>query len=186
MDYVQYRQINQSTGGKFNMLLNNIISERLILRNMVEDDAKDVWEIWSNSENERYMSDPVGSLDKVISICGDKNRNGNLTVVTLKDTGEIIGTFSFGPTSRDNEWGFGYSIKQRSWGNGYATEAVNTVIKYGRSLGINNFIASCAIENVASSRVLEKCGMHVDHKSSFKQPKLNKVYESNIYKLHIG
>lgn len=38
------------------MLLDNIISERLILRDMVQDDAKDVWKIWGNSENEKYMS----------------------------------------------------------------------------------------------------------------------------------
>ena len=171
------------------MVLNNIISERLILRIITVDDAKDIYEIWSNIENEKYMCDPIDSLEEVISICENRENseeNGYLTVVTLKDTGEVIGTCNFGSTSRENEWGFGYSIKQEYWGNGYATELVKSIIKFGNSEGITDFVASCAIENTASGRVLEKCGMHKNHKSTFKQPKLNIVYESQVYKLHLN
>ena len=117
-------------------MLNNIISERLIIRSVKSNDAKDIWGMWSNSENERYMSDPVDSLEQVMYICADrennkKSMNGYLTVATLKDTGEIIGTCNFGPTDRDDEWGFGYSIKEEFWGKGYATEIVKTIIKFG-------------------------------------------------------
>ncbi|MBU5424961.1 GNAT family N-acetyltransferase [Tissierella pigra] len=167
------------------MLPNNIISERLILRDMMMDDSKDVWEIWSNSENERYMSDPVESQDEIVSIFDTDDRNGYLTVAILKDTDEIIGTCCFGPTDRNDEWGFGYSIRQEHWNKGYATEIVKSVIEFGYSSGIKDFIASCAIENTASGKVMEKCGMYIDHKGSFRQPKLDIVYESNVYKLHI-
>lgn len=169
------------------MVLSNITSERLIIRSVTVEDAKDIWEIWSNGENERYMSDPVGSLEEVISICEnreDNNSNGYLTVATLRDTGEVIGTCCFGP-EKDDEWGFGYSIKQEFWGKGYATEIVKAVIQFGQSLGIKDFTSDCAIENTGSGKVLEKSGMHKDHKSSFKQPKLNIVYESQVYKLHL-
>lgn len=88
-------------------------------------------------------------------------------------------------TDKEDEWGFGYSIRKEYWGKGYATEIVKTIIKCGQSLGIKDFISDCALENVASGRVLEKCGMHKAHKSSFKQPKLNIVYKSQVYKLHI-
>lgn len=171
------------------MEFKNIISERLILRIITVDDAKDIWEIWSNFENERYMSDPVDSLDEVISICENRENNkenGYLTVATLKDTGKIIGTCNFGPTEKEYEWGFGYSINQECWGKGYSTEIVKTIIKYGQSIGITDFVASHAIENPASGRVMEKAGMYKDHKSSFKQPKLNIIYESQVYKLHIN
>jgi ribosomal-protein-alanine N-acetyltransferase len=168
------------------MLADNIITERLILRDIVHDDAKDVWEIWSNSENEKYMSDPAESLEEIVSICqSKKNSNGYLTVATSKDTGEIIGTCCFDSTNKKGEWGFGYSIKHECWGKGYATEIVKAVIEFGYNLGIADFIADCAIENFASGKVLEKCGMHIDHKSSFKQPKANIVYESHVYKLHL-
>jgi len=169
------------------MITDSIISERLIIRNMLEKDANDVWEIWSNSENEKYMCDPVDSLEEVISICKDvENIIGYLTVATLKDTGEVIGTCCFGPTNRSDEWGFGYSIKQGFWGKSFATEIVNAVIAHGQSLGIKDFKSDCATENTASAKVMEKCGMKLSHKSSFKQPKANIVYESSVYKLHIN
>ncbi len=168
------------------LFTDNIISERLILRNMLQDDAKDVWEIWSSSENEKYMCDPVESLEEVISICEDVEKlEDYLTVATLKDTGEVIGTCCFGNTNRNDEWGFGYSIKQKFWGKGFATEIVNAVISYGQSLGIKDFKSDCATENTASAKVMEKCGMKLNHKSSFKQPKANIIYESSVYTLHI-
>jgi ribosomal-protein-alanine N-acetyltransferase len=168
------------------MFTNNIISERLILRNMSQDDDKAVWEIWSNSENEKYMSDPVESLEEVTSICKDViNYDTYLVVATLKDTGEVIGTCCFGPTDRSDEWGFGYNIRKEFWGKGFATEIVNAVISHGRSLGVKDFTSDCATENTASAKVMEKCGMKFSHKSSFKQPIANIVYESSVYKLHI-
>ena len=171
------------------MVLNNIISERLIIRVVEVKDAKDVWEIWSNSQNEKYMRDPVDSLEETVSICeGRENNkeNGYLTVATLKDTGEVIGTCNFGSTSKEDEWGFGYSIKQEFWGKGYATEIVKAIIRFGQSLEIKDFISDCAIENVASGRVLEKCGMNKDHIGSFRQPKLDIIYKSQVYKLHVN
>lgn len=52
------------------------------------------------------------------------------------------------------------------------------------SLGIMNYISSCAEENIASTRVLEKCGMNLAYKSSFLQPSLNIEYVSSIYQLN--
>ena len=168
------------------MLSNKIISERLILREMAISDAKDVWEIWNNSGNQKYMGDPVESQEEIISIC-QNNKNGDdyLTVATLKNTGEIIGTCCFGPTSRKEEWGFGYSIKENFWGKGYATEIVKSVIEFGYGLGVRDFVSSCAIENTGSWKVMEKCGMKIDRKSTIKQPKTNTVYESYVYRLHL-
>ncbi len=178
---------NIAIKGTSNMLLPDcIFTERLIIRNMSLDDVDEVWHIWRNSDNEKYMKDPVESVEEIITIClNSKNSNGYLTVVSLKGTDEIIGTCCFGPTNNKNEWGFGYSIKQSFWGSGYATEIVRAVINYGSSLEITDFISACAIENSASGKVLEKIGMQVDHKSSFKQPKTNVVYESHIYRLHV-
>lgn len=169
------------------MISNNIVSERLIIRDVSENDAKDIWKIWSNSDNEEYMSDPVESEEEVRRICkNSKDGEGYLTVATLKDTGEIIGTCCFGHTNKNDQWGFGYSIRKEYWGKGYATEIVKSVIEFGYSLGIKDFTSDCAIENTGSGRVMEKCGMHIDHTTTFKQPKSNIVYQSYVYKLHMN
>ena len=44
------------------MKVDSIITDRLIIRDVTENDTKDIWEIWANSENEKYMSDPVKSM----------------------------------------------------------------------------------------------------------------------------
>jgi RimJ/RimL family protein N-acetyltransferase len=47
------------------------------------------------------------------------------------------------------------------WGKGYATEAAMATLQYGfRSLRIPIITAMAHIENTASLKVIEKCGMH--------------------------
>ncbi len=169
------------------MLSNPFESERIILKDLTETDAQRVYEIWSNPENDKYMCDPIGSVDEIVSICGDKANDADyLKVATLKDTGEIIGTCCFGPTSNaPDEWGFGYSIHKDFWHKGFATEIVKAIMDYGYSLGIKDYISDCAEENEASARVMEKCGMQLASKSSFLQPKSNIEYTSLVYKVHL-
>lgn len=165
-------------------MIEDIITERLILRKILERDAKEVFKIWC--DNEKYMSDPVESIDEVRDICKRhrKEISSFLKVILLKDSKEIIGTCCFGNTSNNREWGFGYSIRKDKWGKGYATEIVQTIISVGRELGIENFISEAAIENKGSIKVLEKCGMAIDFKTSFRQPKSKVIYDSYVYKLY--
>jgi RimJ/RimL family protein N-acetyltransferase len=75
------------------MFLECIESERILLRDVTEADAKMVYSIWSNPENDKYMSDPVTSLQEVKEICRDRTEDmDTLKVVILKETGEVIGT----------------------------------------------------------------------------------------------
>ena len=54
----------------------------------------------------------------------------------------------------------GYCFNRRYWGRGYATEAARAVVDFGfASLGLHRIFATCAPENTASARVLEKLGM---------------------------
>ncbi len=168
------------------MLSRPILSERLVLRDITAADAQTVYEIWSNPENDKFMNDPIGSLEEVLTICAEKPEDPQyLKVVTLKETNTIIGTCCFGETSQGDEWGFGYSIHKDYWGKGYATEIVKAVISYGVEMGIKAFASDCAEENVASARVMEKCGMSLAYKSSFLQPKLNVEYTSLVYKISV-
>jgi len=168
------------------MLTENIITERLELRDMTKGDAQEVYEIWSTEENSKYMCDPVESVEEVKGIFqSTEPRIGYLLVVTDKDSKEIIGTICSGPTSDPSEWGFGYSFKKSVWGKGYATETVRAIMELGMSEGISKFISECAAENEGSARVLIKCGMVFDHKSSLKQPLLDVVYESHVYKMTV-
>ena len=52
----------------------------------------------------------------------------------------------------------GYVLAKDAWGNGYATEALTAIVELARTLSVRRLRASCHVENIASMRVLEKCG----------------------------
>lgn len=54
----------------------------------------------------------------------------------------------------------GYVIARPYWGKGYATEATRAIVEHATaSPEISRVWAMCIVDNSASSRVLEKCGM---------------------------
>lgn len=168
------------------MINENIITDRLLLRSMRHDDAQIVYKLWSDTENNKYMCDPAGSVEEVEMIIEDNtNSDMNLVVATLKNTDVIVGTCWFGVVCDKNEWGFGYNILKEFWSTGYATEIVKGVIDYGISMGIKTFNSSCATENIASGNVLEKNGLKIVDEGSFLQPISNIVYDEYIYKLYV-
>jgi RimJ/RimL family protein N-acetyltransferase len=54
---------------------------------------------------------------------------------------------------------FGYRFREEFWGKGYATEGGKACLKHGmEQLKLQNIYAMTHIDNLASRRVLEKCG----------------------------
>lgn len=52
----------------------------------------------------------------------------------------------------------GYNLAQKYWGNGYMTEACHCVIEYLFSRGHTEIRIDAVSENIASIRVIQKCG----------------------------
>ena len=168
----------------------DLITDRLIIRNVTRADAPAVWEIWKNEENEEYMSDLVASLDEVVAICEEYENcldfgKGLLRVAVRKSDAAVIGTCCLGNTGKSTEWGFGYSVHPDFWGQGYATEMVRGILDFGARCGIRDFQTSCASENKASARVLQKAGMTFHCKRAFVQSMLHVEYEEDVYTLHL-
>jgi RimJ/RimL family protein N-acetyltransferase len=56
-----------------------------------------------------------------------------------------------------------YILRRDRWGRGYATEALRAVLEIGHSeLNLDRIVALAYLENDASRRVMEKCGMRPD------------------------
>ena len=57
----------------------------------------------------------------------------------------------------------GYALGIRYWGQGYMTEAVRAVIRFGfEKMSLDVISATCYPDNLASRRVLEKCGFQYE------------------------
>lgn len=89
----------------------------------------------------------------------------DLFAIRLKDTKELIGVFVECEASEENsEVEFGYGIGSSYWNQGYMTETVKSLIKYYfENKPYKTIYASFFPENIASKRVMEKCGMKYSH-----------------------
>jgi RimJ/RimL family protein N-acetyltransferase len=73
---------------------------------------------------------------------------------------EIIGWAGLQFLPELNETEVGFLLDRPFWGKGYATEAALASLKYGfEKLSLDHIIALVHPDNLASRRVIEKCGM---------------------------
>ena len=96
--------------------------------------------------------------------------------ITLKRTGEIVGTIGIGITKQHSRAELGYWIGHEYWGNGYCTEAAKAIIEYAFNVVKLHKITSRFMEvNPASGRVMEKAGMTREGKL------IDEVTKDNVY-----
>lgn len=79
--------------------------------------------------------------------------------ITLKDKDEPIGAVDMVGTNSAGVPEIGYVLMYSRWGMGIMTEAVKAVIEELFRNGFNKAAACHSIDNPASGRVMEKCGM---------------------------
>jgi RimJ/RimL family protein N-acetyltransferase len=81
--------------------------------------------------------------------------------------GHLAGGIGFEPIAGDTHTTalFGYWLGRAYWGRGIGTDAVQTLSGYALTRGgMLRLEASVFVENVASARVLEKCGFSLEAK----------------------
>ena len=137
-----------------------IHTDRLMIREWQESDAQDLYEICLDPELRRCgvgFYDNVGDALKSIrhAIAG----NG-MKAIICKNDNRLIGMIGLCDMNRyDGYKELDYAIAFSCRNKGYATEAINAVLKYAFvSLDIMVVSAWVRSHNVASARVLEKCG----------------------------
>lgn len=145
-------------------------SKRCILRRMRIDDAEDMYEYarlpevtrylrWSPHPDVYYTSDYLRFISKKYK-CGEFYDWG----IEDKESGRFIGTCGFVSIDTSNKSAeLGYVLSPEYWGKGIATEVVARVIDFGFSrLELNRIYSRYMVENTASRRVMEKCGMRFE------------------------
>lgn len=142
---------------------NQFSTERLRLRRPRLSDAEAIFEYASDRETIRYMDyGPRKTVAEMRDALADKPKQwdaGNFSwVVTIKPEDRPIGTAA----CFQNEQGvsFGYLFNKNYWGQGYGTEVAQAIAEWAiEQPGVYRLWATCDTENLASARVLEKCGL---------------------------
>jgi ribosomal-protein-alanine N-acetyltransferase len=147
-----------------------IETERLIIRPYVEDDLMDCFYLMQDKELFRYKDMDVMTLDEYKGLFNwlmdsyNTGFDGDFAYsfnIILKETGVHIGWVGIGglPSDRTKKEIF-YLIGIKYQNQGYATEASKAILQYGfETIGVDEIVAVCMKENIASSRVMEKIGL---------------------------
>jgi RimJ/RimL family protein N-acetyltransferase len=144
-------------------------TNRLLLRKIESDDLHAVHELLSLQETDRFnafgIPENLGITESIVSKWILDQNSEKIEAYTFaiesQSDGKFIGLISFRlgkPNYRNAEMWFKLHID--FWGLGYATEAVRAILKFGfNELKLHRIEAGCAVENLASFKVLEKTGM---------------------------
>ena len=164
--------------------MERIITERLILGELSEQDATDVFKWLGDDRVSKYMVyDTYESVEQVkewilsVNTLVDEYTFG----IATKNDGNLIGSISLKKSGRHEDYTFGYNLAYEYWNNGYATEAVKAIIRFALGLGARKFIVDIAEKNIASRRVLEKCGLHFDRYDTLVKLSGKPIGKSMVY-----
>jgi len=146
----------------------DIETGRLLLRRFVMSDANEVFREWASdpnvtkylrwrhhdsiAETKTFLMDVIGGYESGSEYCW---------AIELKEENMLIGSInSYISSESDRNASLGYCVGYRFWNNGYATEALRAVIDYMfYDVNINRIEAGHSVNNPASGRVMQKCGM---------------------------
>jgi [ribosomal protein S5]-alanine N-acetyltransferase len=142
-------------------------TERLLLRRITSDDAKDMFLYGSNEEVSKYVTwethETLYDTKEFIEFVLDNYKNKKISPwgIEYKENGKFIGTIDFISWNTNHKIAeIGYVISQEYWGMGIATEVAKEVIRFGfEKMDLVRIQARCFLENIGSARVMEKSGM---------------------------
>jgi [ribosomal protein S5]-alanine N-acetyltransferase len=153
-------------------------TDRVALREFVEDDAAALFAMDSDPEVMRYVG-PYRLPDE--AAYRERIRNYfrpyyatvpgfGFWIAEGKAMGDFLGWFHLRPALDyrfakeagfgEGDFDVGYRLVRAAWNKGYATEVTRALVQRGFALPTVASIVACVLlPNAASARVLEKCGL---------------------------
>ena len=149
------------------MLNHPIKTQRLEITTLDERMAESMHENSLDADNRRFVPDEVfetvdAARDAITTLIRFYVEDDSpLVYAILLHDGQYIGHIQAVPF--ESGWEIGYHIGEAHTGNGYAAEAVGAFLPpIMKQLGILRIIGVCLAENMASRKVMEKCGFVLD------------------------
>ncbi len=147
-----------------------LTTERLRLRQITRTDSGDMMALFGAPEMLRFLNNPpVDTPEKAVNmidwLAGNYQKQEEIDWgITLHGDDHLIGMCGCYQWERSNRHiDIGYHILPEQWGKGYATEATHAVLRWAfDNLNLHRIQADCTDGNIASERVLLKCGFKVE------------------------
>ena len=161
-------------------------TERLIIDEIRETDKEDYFHNISHDKAvlENFVCPYTETIDDLDF--SPYLTNKDMYAIRLKDTKRLIGIILFFDAKEDS-CEIGYGIGTEYWNKGYVSEALNRFIDFlFNEKDFKVLYASYFPQNIASKRVMEKCGMKFDHLSKLDFPYLDKERDLIYYSIRKG
>ncbi|RZQ54494.1 GNAT family N-acetyltransferase [Pseudoalteromonas phenolica] len=142
-------------------------TKRLIIRLLKVSDLEAVLAHRSDPFTSRFIGKPATLADAQARIAQAqlpwKGKEGERLILAIecKESGLLLGELMFKFVSVEHQCGeIGYRLAGKYQGKGYAFEAANALIKeVFTQFKLNKLNAICAVDNIASWKLMEKLGM---------------------------
>lgn len=139
--------------------MENIITDRLIIRKFEQNDWKDLYEYLSDKEVIKFEPYDVYSENQAKEEAINRSNNESFFAVCLKENNKLIGNLYLSKGDFDT-WELGYVFNRNYQGLGYATEGAKELLDYAFThLGARRIIAMCSPKNQHSWKLLERLHM---------------------------
>jgi RimJ/RimL family protein N-acetyltransferase len=144
-----------------------IVTQRLVLRELRESDLEAASALYSNAAYRRYegklqsKEELAPDFQASLGLARQEPRERYILAVTISPDDQLCGSVDLKEGRRSiREWEMGWGMHPALWGQGYATEAAREMLRFAfGELKAHRVMASCHADNLASARVMEKLGM---------------------------
>lgn len=141
-----------------------IQTERLLLRPFVRTDAPDVFAYASNPRVSRFTSWSthltIADSEAFVDMVLDRDPDEHTWAIRLVHDPRVHGAIEFGLVA-EVEAELHYVLAEPLWNRGLMTEAARAVLAWGLASypALTRVVSRAFVDNVASHRVMEHCGM---------------------------
>lgn len=137
-------------------------SDRLILRPFTMDDIRDVYLYANDPKVTEYLTwEPHENILETEQIINNFYIGSNgIYAIELESEQRCIGCMDLRLDIENNKASFGFVLNSNYWNQGYMSESLLLTLEFVfTKLKLNRVESTYYLENKASGRVMEKCGM---------------------------
>ncbi|MDE6677239.1 MAG: GNAT family N-acetyltransferase [Clostridia bacterium] len=141
-------------------------TERLVLRPFRVSDAEEMYANWaSDPEVTKFLTWPPHNSAEdtraILTLWEEESKQPNVYHWAITLEGELIGDIALHAVNESSERAVvGYCLSKKHWRKGIMPEALGCVLRYlFEEVGFHRIEAAHSVENPASGRVMEKCGL---------------------------
>jgi len=140
----------------------DVQTARLELREILESDREYLIDLFTDAQvKQTYMLPDFadrGEAELLFTRIRELSEKEDRYVFAISYQGELIGLIN-DTEIEGTRIELGYALRPKYHNRGFATEALQAIIKHLFEVGFEEIMAGAFEENVASQRVMEKCGM---------------------------